>query len=262
MAAPAAELTRQRIDYKDRPDGSVEAILTISLPGGVTKRYSSVVTKQELEAVAGDIVGAELAMLGPDAVGFSFGKFIKGVGKIAKSVATSKVFKMAASGLALAAPLLGPIAPIALAASAGMGVASKLAGSAAAAIKGATSVADALAKSAASDARKLTTTPEGAASLLAAANAKRLGAERVAAKAPPPRAAPPPMPHFPRMAAQKPKAAAARPAAPPKPAYAPRSEAALLASARAGRVKSNVNTSVSDSQLLAAHRSGRVFWVQ
>jgi hypothetical protein len=138
-----------------------------------------------------------------------------------------------------------------------MGVAAKLSGAAAAAIKGATSVADALTKSAASDAARLTTTPQGAASLLAAANAKRLGAERIAAKAPPPRAAP--FPVFPRAQKPKPKAVA-RPA--PKPAYAPRSEAALLASARAGRVKSNVNQTVSDSQLLAAHRAGRVFWVQ
>jgi len=250
-AAPSPELTRQRVDYINRPDGAVEAVLTISLPGGVTKRFSTIVTREEVEGVEGDIVGAELALLGPDAVGFSFGKLLKGVGKIAKSVATSKVFKLAATGLAMAAPLLGPIAPIALAASAGMGVASKLAGAASAAIKGATSVANALTASAASDAKRLTTTPEGAASLLAAANAKRLGAERIAAKVPTPKPKP-----RPRAA---PRPAAPRPAA---PQYAPRSEAALLASARAGRVKSNHATTVSDSQLLAAHRSGRVFWVQ
>jgi len=255
--APAPELTRQRIDYIDQPDGSIVAVLTITLPGGITKRFESKVTRAELEQAEGDIVGAELALLGPDFVGFSFGKFIKGVGKIAKSVATSKVFKMAASGLALAAPLLGPIAPIALAASAGMGVASKLSGAAAAAIKGATGVADALTKSAANDARRLTTTPAGAASLLAAANAKRMGAERVAAKAPPPRAAPAPFPRFPARPAAKP-----RPPAAPKPAYAPFSEGDLLARARAGRVRSNQNVRVSDAQLIAAHRTGRIFWVQ
>jgi hypothetical protein len=269
---PAPELTRQRIDYRDRPDGSVEAILTISLPGGTTKRFTSVVTRKELEAVEGEIVGAELALAGPDAVGFSFGKLIKGVSKVAKSVASSKVFKLASSGLALAAPLLGPIAPVALAAAAGMGVASKLSGAAAAAAKGASAVANALTQSAANDAKRLTKTPQGAASLLAAANAKRLGAERIAAKSAP---KPPPPKPKPKAAAPKPKPKAApKPPAPPAPPPPPapralpapavimRSEADLLARARQGRVRSNVNQPVSDSQLLAAHRSGRVYWVQ
>src|SRR4029077_18221942 len=131
--------------------------------------------------------------------------------------------------------------------------------------------ANALTQSAANDAKRLTTTPQGAASLLAAANAKRLGAERIAAKSSPKpapkKAAPKPAPKRPAPKAAAPKAAApkAAPAAPralAAPAVIMRSEADLLQRARQGRVRSNVNQAVSDSQLLAAHRSGRVYWVQ
>jgi len=270
-AAKPPQISRQRMDYEDLPDGSVKAILTISLPGGIVKRFEAITTKAELQKEQADIIAGELD-LNADVVGWNFGKFLKGatkgLAKVAKSVASSKVFKLAASGLALAAPLLGPIAPAALAVSAGMGVASKLAKAGAAVAAGASSVADALTRSAASDASKLTSNPAAAASLLADANRKRLGAERVAApKASQPRPAPRPI---------------VKPKAPPKPAavkcapqvvtrtktvavapvFAPMSEADLLARARAGRVRSNTNQVVDERQLLAAHNGGRIFWVQ
>jgi hypothetical protein len=165
------------------------------------------------------------------------------------------VFKLAASGLALAAPLLGPIAPIALAASAGMGVASKLAKAGAAVAAGATEIANSLTSSAARDAARLTTNPTAAASLLADANRKRLGAERVAASVPDRN----PAPCKPCAAAKtvtKIKTVAV------SPVFAPMSEADLLARAKAGRVRSNTNQVVDERQLLAAHKAGRIYWVQ
>ena len=266
--AADTDLVRQRIDYVDLPGGAVKAILTVSLPGGITKRFESITTKDEAAQVEGEIVGAELMLRGPDVVGFNL---FKSVGKLAKKVANSKVFKLAAKGLALAAPLLGPIAPAALAASAGMGIASKLAHAGVAAAKGAQSLAREITASAAGDARKLTTTAAGAAQLLAAANAKRLGAERVADKssAPPARPAPPPPPRAaaPRpapapKATPAPRAPDCAPCATPStPSYPPMSEGDLLARARAGRVRSNSNQLVDPGALIQAHREGRIYWV-
>lgn len=178
----ASALSRQRLDYVDLPDGSVKAILTVSLPGGVIKRFEAITTPQEAEAVEGEIIGAELAMLTEDGeeIGSFFGKIFKAVKHVVKKVASSKVFKVAAAGLAIAAPVLGPLAPAALAASAGMGVASKLASAGVAAAKGAKKIARALTQEATNDARRLTKTPAGAASLLQAANRKRLSAFRIA----------------------------------------------------------------------------------
>jgi type IV secretory pathway TrbL component len=248
--ADASTQTRQRLDFVDKPDGSVDAVLTISLPGGVQKRFTTNVHPSEAQAISGEIIGAEV-LLRPQ-VGFSFKGVFKSVGKLAKKVASSKVFALAASGLALAAPLLGPIAPAALGAAAGLGVAAKLAKAGVAAAHGAKAVADELTAAAASDAKRLTTTPAGAAALLAAANKKRLGAEKIANSA---------------RENVAPKSAPARPsnAAPARCASAtqfpPMSEGDLLARARAGRVRSNDGAAVSTSQLLAAHQQGRIFWV-
>jgi hypothetical protein len=199
--------------------------------------------------------GAEL-LLNPT-VGASI---FKKIGRLAKKVATSKVFALAAKGLALAAPLLGPIAPAALGAAAGLGVASKLAKAGVAAAHGAKSVADALTKAAHSDAVKLTKTPAGAAQLLAVANQKRLGAEKAANKGPEtpaPRAA-----AVKRPAARAPSPAPARAPSPaPARASSPAPSSDVLALARAGRVRSNDGSSVSPSQLMAAHAQGRIYWV-
>jgi len=266
--------SRQRLDYETLPNGDVKAILTVTLPGGVVKRFESVTSAHEAEQVEGEIVGAELA-LNPDRVE-GWNPFKK-VAKLAKKVASSKVFKLAATGLALAAPLLGPIAPAALGAAAAMGVASKLAKAGVAAAKGASKLSAALTVSAANDAKKLTTTPAGAAALLDAANKRRLGAEKLA-DGPKPPAAPP----APRASAKRPavrpaaRAAQAVPAANLARASAPSAPAALpaprtapanlsgsdlLARARAGRVRSNNGQPVTDAELLRAHGQGRIYWV-
>lgn len=251
MADAAAALSRQRIDYIDKPDGSVDAVLTITLPGGVTKRYTANVHPAEAQAISGEIIGAEL-LLNPE-VGSFFGKAFKKVGQLAKKVASSKVFALAAKGLAIASPLLGPLAPAALGAAAGLGVAAKLAKAGVAAAHGAKSVAAELTKSAHSDAVKLTKTPAGAAALLQHANNKRLGAEKVADKSPTP----------PPRAAAKPKPKPAPKPAPPRPSSPAPSRAVtsdVLSAARAGRVRSNDGRPVTADQLLAAHASGRFFW--
>ena len=53
-------------------------------------------------------------------MGSFLGGLWKGIKKVAKKVATSKVFKTATTALAAAAPALGPFAPAALAASTAM----------------------------------------------------------------------------------------------------------------------------------------------
>lgn len=245
MADAASEMSRQRLDYIDRPDGSVDAVLTITLPGGVVKRFTANVHPNEAQQIAGEIIGAEM-LLNPE-VGASI---FKKIGKLAKKVAHSKVFQIAAKGLALAAPLLGPIAPAALVASAGLGVASKLAKAGIAAAHGAKGVAQELTASAHRDATKLTKTPAGAKALLQAANNKRLGADKLADTgkenhAPPPTAAAPTR----RVPASSP---------------APSSSASpdVLQAARAGRVHSNDGSPITPAELLAAHNNGRIFFIE
>ena len=112
VAAVKATMFRSRIDYHWLPDKRIEAVLTITLPDGNHFRFSAQADPHE--------IAAALAALHPEVGGFSLGGLWKGIKKVAKSVATSKVFKMAGSALAMAAPALGPLAPMALGASAAM----------------------------------------------------------------------------------------------------------------------------------------------
>lgn len=266
--AAAVALPKQNLEYIEHPDGTITAVMTVSFPGGPTQRYETTVTRAELESVAGEYVGGELAIVGFEGgeVGFGFLKNIgKAIGKVAKAVVTSKIMKIAATGLAVASPILGPLAPAALAASAGLGIASKLASAGAAAASGAKEVAKQLTKAAGIDASKLTKTAAGAASLLQAANAKRMAADNIPARkalARRPAPAKPKPVAAPKPAPRPTPTAAPRLAAAPKPATAAKgSEADLLARARAGRVRSNQSGTITEAQLLAAHRSGRVYWV-
>lgn len=244
--------TRQRIDYIDLPGGGTKAVLTITFPGGVTKRFEASTTSDEMKEVSGALLRSVGCCMG-DEVGRSiFKKIGKRFGKIAKGIAHSKVFALAAKALAIAAPLLGPIAPFALGAAAGLGVASKLAKASVAAAHGAHDVAKKLTQAAHDDAVKLTKTPAGAAKLLAVANAKRLGAEKVAEGTP--------------AAKQNTKAlpsssTALNPENHVCPQLRGTTESDLLNAAKAGRVRSNQQGTVSPSQLLAAHNRGRVYWV-
>lgn len=240
---------RQRIDYIDLPGGGVKAVLTYSFPGGVVKRFEAVTHPDEMKEVSGALLRSVGCCMG-DEVGRSiFKKIGKGIGKIAKSVASSKVFQLAAKGLALASPLLGPIAPFALGAAAAAGVASKLAKASVAVAHGAHDVAKSLTLSAHADAVKLTSTPAGAARLLASANSKRLGAEKVAAGKPTP----------------APKNTNALPSSSTADhrclQLGGTTEADLLNAAKAGRVRSNQPGTATPSQLLAAHKQGRIYWV-
>lgn len=291
-------ISRQRIDLAELPDGSVEATLTATLPDGSEHRFVAVVDEDEVTELAQALIDADgPPVVAGHEVGRKFtradylkltpaqraevdaqfnklgwagkmvlrklqgksGGFLSGIGKAFKSIASSKVFKIAAKGLAIIAPALGPLAPAALGAAGAMGVASHLASAGNAASAGLKVAAKALTGAAVNDAKRLTKTPQAAASLLKIANAKRKGAEAIAEGKPTPRSSPParptprPAPAPARAAAPKP---AARPALPP-----PRSGADVIAAARAGRLRSNKGGAVSRSALLAAHNAGRVFWL-
>jgi hypothetical protein len=113
-----SQLFRHRVDWHWLDTGEIEAVLTVTLPDAHVFRFRASADPKQL-AVA-------LNELHPQIGGFSLGKMWKGIKKVAKKVATSKVFALATKALALIAPALGPLAPIALAAGASMKAASAL----------------------------------------------------------------------------------------------------------------------------------------
>jgi hypothetical protein len=108
-----SEVMRARCDYRWMPDGNLEAILTLTLPAGNEMRFTAQCDPKPILAYV-------LANQRGEISGFSLKKLWKGVKKVAKGVVTSKVFKVASTALAFAAPVLGPLAPVALAGSAAM----------------------------------------------------------------------------------------------------------------------------------------------
>jgi hypothetical protein len=136
----------------------------------------------------------------------------------------------AAKGLALAAPALGPLAPAALAVSGGIGVAGKLLASKHAASIGAPLAAQALQNSAIADATKIAPSASSARGLLTIATAKANSALNLAHSA---------------MSSPAPSA----------------SSNDILAMARAGRVRSSQGGPVTPTQLQAAARASRVFFI-
>jgi hypothetical protein len=146
-------LSRQRLDFSEGPEGQAIATLTVSLGDGSVHRYKAESTEQEVNELAKGIANAEInamkisgeiAGMGEDEIAGLFGKIWKGVksvGKVARKIASSKVFKMAGKGLTMIAPALGPFAPAALAVGGGMMVASKLSDASIAAEAGAKKVA-------------------------------------------------------------------------------------------------------------------------
>lgn len=163
-----ADLSKQHLDYEELPDGSVRAILTVTLPGGNQLVFKGdPVTPKEAESVEGLY----------DEVGNIFGDIAKGIGKVAKgvvkgvkAVASSKVFAAAAKGLALVAPALGPLAPVALTASTVMSTTNKLAQARHAAARGNKKLAAQITARAVAEAHKAA--PTKAATLLKIANDK------------------------------------------------------------------------------------------
>lgn len=246
MAEDITKLTRQRVDYRTLPNGHVQATLTVTLPGGLVRRFTTTVDPNQ--PVAGDEVGSLFGSIGR----FikhplkSAGNIVKKVGKVAKAVATNKVFLLAASGLATAIPGAGPIVgPALLVASKTLGVAAKLGHARIAAKHGAHDLAKALTKEAIGDAHAISKNPADAARLLAVADQKSKNVERVTGMDTLPNAPPVTGPIF---SQQQPSARAS-------------SGADLLAAARAGRIRSNRPGTISEADLLNAHAQGRVFWV-
>jgi len=208
--------------------------------------------------------------------------FWEKAGKVAKSVVTSKVFLTAAAGLATAIPGLGPVVgPVALSAAAGLSTGAKLVKAGMQAERGAKKQAKALTDQAVASAKKVTKSPAQAKQLLEVANTKRKNVAELVAAGRPARVRPPlgkvaskPAPSKP--ASRPSSSPTARPSSPApklpilspalsKPASKPAGKVdstAVLAAARAGRLRSNKGGPVSPATLLEAHNAGRVFWIE
>lgn len=177
------KISRQRIDYFELPGGKgIRAVLTVTLPGGKEYQYTEDVTAAEAAgqlAVEGDFDDFAVAGIFGD-IGKALGKVAKGAVKAVKSIASSKVFKTAAKGLAVVAPALGPLAPAALTASAAMMTTSHLVGARHAASRGNKKAAAAATAAAVKTARALS--PKHAKTLLKIANEKSKAVDKHASK--------------------------------------------------------------------------------
>lgn len=196
-------ISQQRIDYSPLPGGGQRARLTVTLPGGKNYSFVEDVTPEDVRTYEAQVAGVEIGYAldevgwtgsanevgflggivkaigkGIKAVGRGVASVAKGVAKVGKAIVTSKVFQTAAKGLAIVAPVLGPLAPAALGAAGAIGVAGKLLGAKNAAKVGASRTATALAKSAVADAKKIS--PSAAPSLLRIATDKANRASQLA----------------------------------------------------------------------------------
>lgn len=216
----------QTLEFRHLPDGSVIAALHVHMPDGSTRTFEA--SAHEDEISGDDEIGSLWSGLK---------KLGRSIGHVARSIAHSKVFKIAAIALASAVPFAGPVlGPALLATAAATGIASKLAHSHLLHKAGHAAAAAKVALSASADAHKITGGNKDAArALLTAANKKRLAADALASKGPP--------------SAQKPAQPARSATRDP------------LVAARAGRLLSSEGRPVSEEELRAAHASGRVFWL-
>src|SRR5574342_534437 len=83
------KVMRKRLDVRELPNGTVRAYLTVTLPGGNCIRVMA-----ECDRATAMRVYRQLARDAAE-VGFSLGGIWKGIKKVARGVATSKVFKAA-----------------------------------------------------------------------------------------------------------------------------------------------------------------------
>jgi hypothetical protein len=133
--AVRSEIFRHRIDWHWLASGNIEAVLTVTLPEGHEFRFRAQADPHE--------IAAALAELHPEVGGF-MGNLWKGIKKVAKTAATSKVFSIASTALMAAAPALGPLAPTLLAAGASMKAATAMIAARTHAAKGNTAAAKTL----------------------------------------------------------------------------------------------------------------------
>lgn len=241
-----AKISRQRLDTFDRPDGSVESVLTVTLPGVATPFvFREVATAEEARADLGGSVSGEFADDDVAGIFDDIGKAVKSVGKgiakAAKSVATSKVFRAAAKGLAVAAPVLGPLAPVALTASGAMLTTSALVGARRKAAAGDKKGAAAMTVLAAKAAKKIA--PKNARKLLKIAGDKSRAAHAIAVATPKP--------------SKKRKAKKSKPAARPSTRTT-----IVRPTSSAPRALLGPGNPLGAAELLAAARAGRVFVVK
>lgn len=179
--------------------------------------------------------------------------FLERLGKVAKEVAASKVFQVAAIGLVTAVPGLGAVAGPALAAAATLQSGAKLLKASGLAKRGDSDRARTLTSEAVASAQKASKTPQEAKAILEVANAKRKNIEALAALGRPSRTRP-----------SSSSTLARRPAPAPKPAPKPassRGASDVLEAARLGKLRSNRGGAITPDDLLQAHAAGRVFWV-
>lgn len=288
-----SDLTRQRVDYSPSGDSAILTVtlddgsihrFEASTTEEEVERLASAFLESEEAIEVGCCIGAKLGKLTPKAYrelppeqraeidkvlkragwagemmlgklrGRKSGGFFSSVGRAFKSVVGSKVFQVAAVGLAGVAT--GGLAiPAAVAASAALGVGGKLMRAELAANAGAKKAAQKLAADAANDAKRIARgNATATASLLKVANEKRHGLGAVIARTVSASAKPTPAP---RSSSPSPA-----PRVLPRPAPPASSKPLkVLDAARAGRLRSNHPGPISASALAQAAAAGRVFWV-
>lgn len=231
------KISRQRLDHIEHADGTVEAVLTVTLPG-IAKpfvfRAPATVDEAKADLGPGDVAG-DVGSIFSD-IGKGLKKIGRGIGKAVKSVASSKVFKTAAKGLAMAAPALGPLAPVALTASGAMATTSALVGARRKAAHGDKKGAAQLTALAVKTAN--TVAPKNAHTLLKIAADKSRNAHAVAVSG---------------KATKAPKSTKST---------KPRTSSAARTSSPRALPASTSSKALTGPQLLAAARSGRVFVIQ
>lgn len=253
--ATMEDLSRQRLDFEEGPNGETVAILTITLGDGTVHRYRESTDQEELDQLGAAFATAEARQmkiegLSDDEIAGFFGSIAKGfksVVNVAKKVASSKVFKAAGRGLAMAAPALGPFAPAAMAVSGGMEMAGRLARSAVAAEAGAKRVARKLARVAKKKNRRKVRKSKSAKKLARYGNKKRKSAfARIA-----------------RLAkAMKKKKKRSKKKRGKKRSKARRVKRPnIVTAAKKGKLRSNKKGNVSVTQLKSAAKKGRVYWL-
>lgn len=156
-------VARTHIAYRWTKDGRVQCCLTLTFAGNTTFRFMADADPR--------VIVALLRENHPEVGGFSLKKLAKGIGKIAKKVASTKVFALASKALSVLAPIAGPLAPALLGAGAAMGASVKLMAAHKHAAAGNKEAAAALVKSAAEDAKQAPADAGGQPAALNAANA-------------------------------------------------------------------------------------------